>query len=319
MKLQIAALSFFAILSTQAFALQCGETISSRVVMKEDLDCSSFSGYAALRLDQSAVLIGNGHKIISPNTTVGVYAEGNIVRIRDLKIIGGVNAIGVQGYNVERLVLDRVVASDMYIGVDYYTEVGFDCDRLRVVDSDLSRNSYGAKVVSPNCEYSPRFLRTDFSDSKEFALNLSAQKIRVREIHSNIFDRSTRGLLLKGKELIFLEGLDLASTQIDGTQVYAYGSEKFVARNMIVGSNSSEGLHLYDIADVNISNLQATNADVGIKVANDQVATDLKIVRTTTSGSSSIGLLVTSYGQTKFSNININRNNDFDYAVINNQ
>lgn len=319
MKLQFVTFSFLTLFSTQVLALQCGETVSGRVVMTEDLDCSGYAGYAALRLKDDAVLAGKGHKIISPNTQVGVYAEGNLIKVKDVEISGNENLIGVQGYNVVRFVLDNVTANDMYVGVDYYTETDYDCDRLKVVDSDLSRNAYGAKVISPNCEYSPRFLNTDFSDSKQFAMNLSAQKLNIREIQSNIYDRSARGLLLSAKNRILVEGLNLADAQIEGTQIYAYGAARFVGRELSLGNNSAEGINLYDIADVDIKDSEIVNSVYAIKVANDKVATDLKIARTTTSGSSALGLLVTSYGSTKFSNIDLTRNDDLDYVQISNQ
>jgi hypothetical protein len=302
------------LVSSSAFALNCGDTITTHVKLKNDLDCSSFSGFAAVILRGDGKLDGMGRKIISPNTSVGVYAEGNQIRVSDLKIEGAPEATGVLGYNVVRLVVDRVEARQMNIGVDYYTEVDYDCDRLRVSNSDLSGNNYAAKVIAPKCEYVPRFINNDLSNSAVTALNLSAKRLRIRDIQGNIFNGSVNGLSLKSSEQTLVEGLDLSSSQISGTQIYAYSSNELVIRNVITGE-AQEGIHVYDVKNVSIKNTEAVNNEIGIKVANDSVSTDLRIAQSKTEGNVQFGVLVTSFGSVKFSQISLPKNNEFADTV----
>lgn len=299
-----------ALFSTSAMAINCGDTITSTVRLKKDLDCSNFSGFAALILRGDGKLNGMGHKIISPNTSVGVYAEGNQIRVNNLKIEGAPTATGIMGYNVVRLVVDNVEARQMNIGVDYFTEVDYDCDRLRVSQSDLSGNNYAAKVVAPQCEYVPRFIGNDLSNSAITALNLSAKRLRIREIQGNILDGSTHGLSLTSSEQTLVEGLDLSSSQISGTQIYAYSSNNVIIRNVITGE-AQEGIHIYDAKNVLIQNTESINNGIGIKVANDSVATQLRIGQSKTQGNASFGVLVTSFGAVKFSQIALPKNNQF--------
>jgi hypothetical protein len=288
--------------------------------MTSDLDCSAYSGFSALNVKGNGILKGQGHKVISPNTSVGIYAEGQAIKIMDVEIQGSASAIGISGYNVVRLVVDNVKASGMNIGVYYYTEVDYDCDRLKVMDSDLSGNNFGAKVSSPQCEYFPRFLRTDLSNSYVYALNLSAKKIKIKEIQDNIYDGSANGLMLKATESITVSGLDLASAQIDGTQIFAYQSPQIKMNDVKVGNNQSEGIHLYDIADIELNKVEAVGSGVGIKVATDQVASKLVVANSKTSSNSAAGLLVTSYGPLKLQSINISNKNSFlDGVSIQNQ
>jgi len=309
-------LSFIAatLLSSSAFALNCGDTITAQVKLQKDLDCSSYRGFAAVILRGDGKLDGMGRKIISPNTSVGVYAEGNQIRVANLKIEGSAQATGVLGYNVVRLVVDRVEARQMNIGVDYYTEVDYDCDRLRVSNSDLSGNNYAAKVIAPKCEYVPRFINNDLSNSAVTALNLSAKRLRIREVQGNIFSGSMNGLSLKSSEQTLVEGLDLSSSQISGTQIYAYSSNDLIIRNVVTGE-AQEGIHVYDVKNVLIRNTEAINNEIGIKVANDSVSTVLRIAQSKTAGNAQFGVLVTSFGSVKFSQVSLPKNNEFSDNV----
>ncbi|WP_372655705.1 hypothetical protein, partial [Halobacteriovorax sp.] len=181
-------------------ALECGDSIEVDTVMTSDLDCSNYNGFAALEIKGDAVLNAKGHTISTPNTSVGIYAEGGLIKIRNLTIEGAPSAIGVMGYNVRKLVVNKTTAVDMFIGVDYYTADDYDCDRLRVSNSNLSSNEYGVRVNSPKCEYTPRFVNTDFSYSKSYALNVSAKIIRVNGVLGNDFSSSANGLLLHSQE-----------------------------------------------------------------------------------------------------------------------
>lgn len=313
-------LLLLSVFSFPAFALQCGDTVTTTVKMTKDLDCSSYSGFAALNVKGNGILKGQGKKIISPNTSVGIYAEGQTVKIMDVEIQGSTEATGISGYNVVRLVVDNVKASGMNIGVNYYTEVEYDCDRLKVVDSDLSGNNIGAKVVSPQCEYFPRFARTDFSNSYQWALNLQAKKLRIREIQDNTYDGSANGLSLKASETITVDGLDLASAQIDGVQISAYNSPQIKITDVTVGNNQSVGIDLYDVADIEIRRTEAVGAGVGIKVATEQVSSKLLVQNSKTSQNGTAGLLVTSYGAKKLQSIDISKKNSFlDFVSIQNQ
>lgn len=310
----LSSLLFLSVFSAPAFAIQCGETITSTVKLTQNLDCSSYSGFAALSLKGNGILKGQGFKVISPNTNVGIYAEGQTIKVLDTEIVASSSATGIMGYNVVRLVVDNVKATNMNIGVDYYTDVDYDCDRLKVVDSNLSQNNYGAKVISPKCEYFPRFARTDLSGSYQYALNLNAKILRIREVQDNIYDGSANGLLLKASESIFVEGLDLAAAQIDGTQIMAYSSPKIDIKNVKVGENQSEGIHIYDVADVTLKKVEAVNSGVGIKIANEQVNSSVKVSQSSTSGNS-IGLLVAKYGSAQFNSVNVSQGNAFADAV----
>ena len=152
--------------SYSASALECGDSIYEDTVMQADLDCSDYSGFAALEVKGDAVLNAKGHTITSPNTSVGIYAEGGLIKIKNLNLQGAPGSIGIMGYNVRKLVVNKTKASDMFIGVDYYTSDDYDCDRVRVSNSDLSANDYAVRVNSPNCEYTPRFVNSDFSSSR---------------------------------------------------------------------------------------------------------------------------------------------------------
>ncbi|MAF77056.1 MAG: hypothetical protein CME63_05110 [Halobacteriovoraceae bacterium] len=302
---------------SSSFALECGQVLNETTVMTEDLDCSNYQGYSALKLTGEMTLRGNGFKVISPNTSVGVYAEyGGKVKVVDLEVQGNAQSVGIVGYRVEKLVVKRSKVSDVRIGVDFYAEEDFNCDRLKVVESDLSSNQYGIKVFSPNCEYAPNIKDTDLSFSKEYALNIKARKVRITGLKSNIFDGSKRGLLLSGSEIVAIKDLELADSAIEGTQAFIYDSGKVNIRRSQFGNNLSEGIHIYDAAQVRITNVEVANSDVGIKVATEKVATDFKGRSISSAGNTTAGVILTSYGDIKFSEINFKeRRNDIQDTV----
>ena len=77
-------------------------------------------------------------------------------------------------------------------------------------------------------------------------------------------------------------------------------------------------LHVYDSEEVIVNRSEVINANIGIKVANDRVPTSLDLKNSETGGNN-IGLLVTSFGTTTFSNIAIDNNNVLDFYSIQNQ
>lgn len=315
--MRLAAIALLSTLSFSAFALNCGDTITTITEMTSDLDCSNYTGYSALTLRDDAILRGNGFKLISPNTSVGIYAEGNLIKVKNLTIEADATAKGVEGYNVQKLVLKNVTANNMNMGVDFYSEDYASCDRLKVVDSDLSSNNYGARVNAPSCDYTPKFINSDFSNSQITALKLSAKIVRILGKHNSVFDGSAHGFDLKGVEKVVIRDIDLSNSQIAGTQIFVYSTEFVKIKNTIVG-NAQEGIHIYDANEVKIVNTEAINAGVGIKVANDQAATVLEIKGSETAGNN-IGALVTSYGSVPFTAIAVDENNVFDYISVQNQ
>lgn len=308
--------------SYSSYALECGQILSETTAMSEDLDCSNYEGYSALRLTGEMVLRGNGFKVISPNTQVGIYAEyGGKVKVRDLEVQGNSESVGVVGYRVDKLVVKNVKVSDVRIGVDYYAEADFNCDRLKVVDSELTSNQYAIKVFSPNCDYTPNIKNTDLSFSKNYALNIIAKRVRVSGFKSNVFDGSTNGVFLSGSEIVAIVDLDLADAQIDGTQAFIYNSGRVNIRRSSFGNNYSEGLHIYDAADVRITDVDVRNSGVGIKVATEKVATNFVGRRISSTGNSTAGVILTSFEDVKFSNITFKerQNNIEDVVNIANQ
>ena len=303
--------------SSSVFSLSCGDTITGIVRMQEDLDCTDFNGYSALSLREDAILNGRGFRIITPNTSVGIYAEGNTIKVRNVEIQGNQDAKGVEGYNVQKLIINNVIVTDMYMGVDFYSEDYLSCDRLRISNSIVSHNVYGARVNAPSCDYTPRFVNSDFSNSGNSALSISTKKIRLLGKHNNDFSNSTHGFSLKATETIVIRDLDLSDSQVGGTQIYIYDTESVRILDSVLG-NSQEGIHIYDTSNVDIRRTEVGNTDIGIKVANDKRATDLLIKKTTTSGNS-IGVLVTSFDSVTFSSIDVDKQNNFDFISIQNQ
>ncbi|MAZ47441.1 MAG: hypothetical protein CME65_02695 [Halobacteriovoraceae bacterium] len=300
--------------SLSTFAINCGDTITSKTVLEEDLDCSSYQGFAALTLRGDAILQGRDHKIISPNTSVGIYAEGNDIRVRRTIIEVSESAIGVMAYNVSKMVVNNSDISNARIGVDYYTEDEFACDRLRISNSTLVNNTNAAKVNAPNCEYTPRFVNNDFSSSKGFALDLVSKKIRIVEKQGNNFYGSANGLLLSASERVTVAGIDLSDDQIAGTSVYVYSSNEVRLRNLTLG-NTEEAIHIYDSSNIKIRKASISNTDIGIRVTNDQSDTDLLIARSDVSGD--IALLVSGYGSAVFNQVEL-KNSVFDGSMIEN-
>tara|TARA_B100001971_G_C18268010_1_gene596150 strand:- start:5691 stop:6632 length:942 start_codon:yes stop_codon:yes gene_type:complete len=305
----------FVLSLSNVYALNCGDTITTKVRLTEDLDCSEYTGYAALIIKENGILQGNDFSIIAPNTSAVIYAEGGDIRVRRTNIIGSENNIGVMGYNVQKLVVNNSNIDGAYIGVDYYTEDSYACDRLRVSNSHVRNNEYAVRVNAPNCDYVPRFVNNDFSNSKSFALNITSKRIRLVEKQNNIFDGSSNGLLLKSDELIRIKDLDLSNAQIAGSLIYVYSSAKLVVDGAKL-ANGYEGIHAYDVADVRIRNVLAENMQTGIKVVNESVTTSLKVRNTETNGNN-IGLLIAKYGNAEFSEVKLINNMINDYLANN--
>lgn len=299
----------------QVFALNCGDSITGKVQLEEDLDCSNYSGFSALSISGNAILQGNGHSIISPNTNTVIYAEGNDIRIRRTNIVGSANNIGVMGYNVQKLVVNKSTIDNAFIGVDYFTEDNFACDRLRVSNSNARGNQYAVRVNAPNCDYVPRFVNNDFSNSQIYALNLSSKKIRLIEKQNNNFSGSANGLLLNASELIRIKDLDMTNTGIAGSLIYAFQSAKLVVNGAKL-SGAYEGIHAYDVADVKIKRVVASDMQVGVKVVNESVDTNL-VVRRTTTNNNNIGLLIEEFAGAQMNSVQLINNNFNDFVSEN--
>ncbi len=308
------------ILATQAFAIECGDTIyNQEVELTSDLDCSSMSGFAALELKGTSKLKGHGFKVISPNTSVVIYAEGSEVKVKNTIIEGSESNIGIQGYNVGKLVVKKVTANNMRIGVDYYAEENFSCTRLRIVESDLSSNNLGAKVYSPNCEKFPLIKETNLSNSADRALYIEANRVRITGNHNNNFSNSANGMSLKGTDKVVLKELDLANSSIDGTQAFIYDSGVVKLRDSKFGNSAGTAVDMYEVDEVIVNRSEFVASGVGLKVASDSVSTSLTVKNSDSSSNITAGVLAVSYGAVKFANIDTTENNSLDYVSIQNQ
>jgi len=318
MKKQILAMAL-TLLSTGTYALECGDSLSADTVMEQDLDCSNYEGFAALSLSGDMILNGNGHKIISPNTYAGLYTETGKVKVKNLEIAGKADGVGIMSYNTRKLVVKNVTATDMFIGVDYNVSEDFDCDRVKIKGSNLSSNEYGVRISSPLCSFAPNILDSDFSFSKSYALNITANKIRINGLKSNTFDNSSNGLLLSGSEKVVVKNLDLSESGIDGTQVFSYSSGLVRIKDSKFGNNSYEGIHIYDAQKVVIRRVEAHNSGVGIKVVNENVATEFLGRKIASSGNETAGLLIDSSTSVKFSSITFDEsvNNVVEAYILN--
>lgn len=296
------------------FAVECGDTITDKVRLTEDLDCSSYQGFAALILRDNAILQGNNFRIISPNTSAGIYAEGGNIKVRSTQIIVDESSIGVMAYNVSKMIVNKSNISNARIGVDYSTEDEFACDRLRISNSTLTNNEFAAKVNAPNCDYTPRFVNNDFSNSKNYALNIISKKIRIAEKQNNSFFQSQNGLLLSASEKITLAGLDLSDDQIAGTSIFVYSSNIVRLKNLVL-ANSTESIHIYDAADIKLRNVSADASDIALRVTNESQDTNLKIVGSNLV--SDIALIANSFGSATFNEVSTKKSNLLGAVVEN--
>lgn len=269
-------------LSANIFALECGETLTQSTTMTQDLDCSNYQGFAALNLKGNKILLnGNGHRIITPTTNVGVYAEGGRIAVLNLEVEGGQKTIGFQGYNTYKLELNHVSAKGMRIGADYTTESNFSCRRLKVTNSNLSSNEIAVKVNSQSCQKPPRLLNNDFSESKNYALNIISKRFFINGLKNNNYSNSANGIIGKASELAVVKDVDFSKFNIQGNQVFIYDSKQVrVKRSNFEGSSSQTGaVHIYNSELVKVNRNSFDGNYLDLKVSNGSQATDLRINR----------------------------------------
>lgn len=305
--------------STVAFGVECGDNIVDQEVhLSENLDCSSYEGFSALTLRGSSKLFGHGYKVIAPNASSVIYAEGDEIKIVGLELQGHSDGRGIQAYNVKKLVTAYNKSENMATGLDYYTEPDFACSGVVSYRNHLKNNNFAIRVSSPNCSWAPRIYRTDMSNSKVVAANIKANNIVVSGKHYNKYSGSESALNLRASNIALVKHINLKDSGIVGGQVFIHQTKTAIIYNAAFGNVSHTAVDMYEVEKVRVYGAHFANSDIGLRIANSSTSTDFKARYARSAGNASFGVLLTTQGDAEFTNIDIDHesNNFSDYVSL---
>jgi len=300
-----------------ARVLQCGDTVTASMALAADLVCPTTTGFALNVIGDNIVLDGNGHKIVAPLASAGVFVQGSNDTIRELRINGIQGGDGILAYETPGIkITDNDVSSNGQ-GIALYADTGAVTDVK--IQNNLARNNalFGIRTGfdAPGAIVSPQIRNNDLGGNGSFGMLIKATKFELDGNHGNSFQGSRNGIYLAGGDA-FLHDFSLAHDHIQQTGVFADSLDNLMVNNVDVSSlvpasasQERTGMHLYRVANFAIKGFDGSKNDLGLKLD-----TELGVSPAGTVTDSSFldnvvsGILVASYDGTPFGLLSFTRN-----------
>ena len=296
----------------------CSGAFSNNAHLLGSAVCGSATG-ALINMtnpaNNSIVFDGHGNSISAPAASIGIYAQGYGITLRNIIISGMTNGIGALAYNTNSLNVQNSQFASNAIGMQIYSDT-YNSWGAVVSNNKLNSNAYfGLRICGSAFSNSPTISNNDFSKSGGYALSIYGDGITISDTQSNNYSGSSNGLYLSGGN-INVQNFSLATAAILNCPIYATNAYLTINNTNLTPSSTPSlnqtrvGLSLYQIKTANISQLTVSGADVAVKIATDSgVQSGVAINSSTLTQSVVAGIMAQSFDNTLFGYINIQNSN----------
>jgi hypothetical protein len=294
--------------------LECGDTVTSSVTLAADLLCPTVTGFALNVVGNNITVDGNGHRIIAPLASAGLFVEGSNNTIREMRINGILNGAGIMAYEAPNVHILYNDVSNNSQGIVVYA----DSNPLNgaKITNNVARNNllFGIRTGydAPGAVVSPLIRGNDLSGSGSYGVLVKATQFELDGGHSNSFRGSMGGIYLAGGDA-YLHDFSFGDDQIQKIGVFADSLDNLTVSNVDVSSNVHAtaaqeriGMDLYRVTHFTINGLDGSDNDVGLKFETDTgvncagTVIGSTFLRNVVSGVLMVSYDGTSYGLVKF-------------------
>lgn len=298
--------------------IQCGDIIEGDFSLEADLDCSHYPGFALGFKSDNVNIRGNGYKIIAPNGAAAILLMGDKQTFENFDIEANPNGIAILAYDTDEVEILNNTITNANIGINIMS-YNVEIDKIKVEDNvatDMGEFGLYVNAFQHQETYAKRATveRNDFSRSGDYAIHLSIQEYSINGDFTNTIDGSQDGIYLaEGDFDIKNESFpDL----VRDTTLFIYRADSVVIDNVVIdghggnGDQSEAGIHTYLCDEIEITNVDISNKDIGIKVATRYgVEGDVLIEDSTVINNIETGIMLQSYDGTALNDVTI-QNND---------
>jgi hypothetical protein len=293
--------------------ITCGDTITQSITVANDINCST-TGFALRVVGDNITVNGNGHKIIAPLASAGLYVQGlnDIVSSFDIQGISG--GYGIMGYNSSSLKVISNNLSNNMIGLMIYTDRGETASPVVMMNKAQSNSFAAVRTYSddPGTITHPIIRKNDFRLSGQYALYIKAENFEISGDDANNLSGSTNGYYLKSGDFRVTD-LSMAKQLITKRIFFVDSARTILFKNVDVStlspltlSQERMGIDLYKVASFELINVIAKNNDVGLKLETEGGVNPSGTLTNCTFGNQSLsGIYIVSYDETAYGIIRI--------------
>ncbi len=259
--------------STKTQTVQCGDTITSSITLKNDLYCPDTTGSALYIIGDNISVNGNGKKIYAPNASSGIFVQGNGNSVSGFQVNGISQGYGILAYESSGLTLSLNDFSNNLIGVMLYADqksmskdkVFGNVVRNSTLFAIRSGSDGAGSIIDPAISWN------DFSNSGSYAMQIKASIYNISDYDYNLLFASRNGLYLSGSQ-INISNFSLTKHNIKETGIFIDSATNVnisgidLSSNVTGDSNQKRmGMDLYRVQNFSINGLKSNNNDVGLK------------------------------------------------------
>ena|GEM_PF-1233178 len=258
----------------------CGTTLTSNLVLDDDIDCTGFTGPALIIGADDVTIDGAGYRLLAPDASRAISITGTFKRatVKNIELLGWCTGTGIYIDGGEGHTIENVDARGRNTGVDARNMSGLTIRNLSVdgaFNAGLSLNSVSLPLTLEGLRLTNN---TNGIYVATFAgpFNFNAQA--VTDIRGNdtairfagaVTNVTVEGLVLDGDDYgvfagaannhrITFKDLNVSATTGTGTGIYLSGTGHRLQN--IVANRRNYGVWTTTTADITIDHLQADGA-----------------------------------------------------------
>lgn len=296
--------------------IQCGDTITVSVALREDLNCPDTRDYAIKIAGDNITVDGRGFKIRAPQAVAGIFAQGSSITLRNLHIQGIEAGSGVFAVDTERLKVQANDFSGNQMGLVLYAQQKH-LSQVQIINNVIRQSQLFAirtMQEAPGVIDLPQIRRNDLSLSGSYALHIQARRFELGVNSVNNFWGSMNGLYFSEGSL-YLEGQDFSSANILRTQVSVNNANllrgRFINLSSRLKADPSQqriGLEVYKVKTFDLSYVYARGNDVAVRISTEAgIQTSGRLNHCSFLDQDYAGIMLTSHDGTSFGPLEISR------------
>jgi parallel beta-helix repeat protein len=293
----------------------CGDTITESTQLTQDLICPTTTGFALKIVGDHVSLAGNGHQIVAPQATAGLYIQGTSDSVEGL-IVHGTAEYGIFAYDSPGVRIYGNNVSDNQVGIELYAEKTV-MSGLQIFGNVARDNAvFGLRTAQDGngAIVSPSIYLNDFSDSGSYGMYIQADRYELNGFSLNQLKNSLNGVYLKDGDFL-IHDVAMSFEKIQKVELFVDSARSVEVSDVELGtllepSPTQEhiGMDLYRCSRFQISQWVSWNQDVGLKLDTEQgtptagTLIDIAFLRNTTAGILAVSYDGTGFGTIKMTN-----------------
>ncbi|MGZ3668306.1 MAG: right-handed parallel beta-helix repeat-containing protein [Bdellovibrionota bacterium] len=294
----------------------CGGLAKTNVHLLQNLVCSDPNHVALEVWGAKNVVEGHGFAVKSAGSEIGLFISGDDTAVRNIDVSGVSGGYGMMAYDTNGLRVTSSRFRSNLVGANIYTD-SVNTTNVQVLGNDMSGNAFSALIFSGDSKQTdnPIITGNNFANTGGYAVAIDAVNATFSGSQNNIYTGSKDALYLSNGNFT-VSSLDLSQSGAVGPQIFVDSAKSLNVSNTNLTytataqqSQERTALHLYRVANVNISKLTVTNSDVAFKATTEMgTSPNVTVTGSTFTNATTAAIMLQSWDNTAFGTVTITGN-----------